>query len=452
MAIRVALHHRTEYRYARQVQLGPQIVRLRPAPHCRTPILSYSLKIDPSEHFCNWQQDPQGNFLARLVFNEPCSKFEVVVDLIADLSVINPFDFFLESSATQFPFEYEAWQASELLPFRQIDRDKLGPGFMDFVKPFRCKNIRTIDHLIAINQQVQQEIEYAVRLEPGVQTPDETLASRKGSCRDSAWLLVHIFRELGLAARFASGYLIQLAADQESLDGPSGPKSDFTDLHAWTEVYLPGAGWVGFDPTSGLLCGEGHLPLACSPDPTSASPVQGLVEPVESEFTFSMKVTRIHEDPRTTKPYTQTQWERLDGLGHEIDQQLLADDVRLTFGGEPTFASIDDMEGAEWNTAAVGPNKTRLASDLLLRLQQRFAPGGLLFHGQGKWYPGESLPRWAKACYWRTDGQPMWQNRELLANENRSYNVTYEIRCRTRMANASLRRCVLLLVERTTAP
>jgi uncharacterized protein (DUF2126 family)/transglutaminase-like putative cysteine protease len=425
MSIRVALHHRTAYAYSKPVQLGPQIIRLRPAPHSRTPILSYSLKIQPSEHFCNWQQDPQGNFLARLVFPKPTSLFEVAVDLVADMSVINPFDFFIDEIATKYPFEYESWQAGELLPFRQIDRSNTGPLFDGWVAPFRRETERTIDHLIAINQQLQKDIEYGVRLEPGVQTPEETLRLRKGSCRDSAWLMVHVCRELGYAARFASGYLIQLAADQESLDGPSGPKTDFTDLHAWSEIYLPGAGWIGFDPTSGLLCGEGHIPLACSPEPTSASPIQGLVEPAECDFSFAMKVTRIHEDPRTTKPYTDAQWDRIDALGQSVDMQLQRDDVRLTFGGEPTFVSIDDMEGAEWNSTAVGPNKTRLASDLLRRLHHRFGRGGMLFHGQGKWYPGESLPRWAMACYWRTDGQPLWQNPNLLADNSRDYGITF---------------------------
>ena len=425
MAIRVALHHRTSYLYSRPIQLGPQIVRLRPAPHCRTPVLSYSLSIQPSEHFCNWQQDPQGNYLARLIFNEPAKKFEVTVDLIVDMSSINPFDFFLEDYANEFPFVYETWQANELAPFLRIDPSLLGPTFEIWKSKISLAKLRTIDKLMELNQLVQRDIEYCVRLEPGVQTPEETLTLRKGSCRDSAWLLVNALRSLGLAARFASGYLIQLAADQESLDGPSGPQKDFTDLHAWTEVYLPGAGWVGMDPTSGLLCGEGHLPLACSPEPMTAAPISGAIEPCDSEFEFAMEVTRIHEDPRTTKPYTDSQWANIDGLGLAVDRQLQTDDVRLTFGGEPTFVSIDDMEGEEWNTTAVGLNKRRLSADLLKRLRTRFGAGGLLFYGQGKWYPGESLPRWAMACFWRSDRLPLWQNPDLIADENRNYGFDF---------------------------
>jgi transglutaminase-like putative cysteine protease len=316
------------------------------------------MRVEPSDHFCNWQQDPQGNFLARLVFPKPTTKFSVRVDLVADMTVINPFDFFLEEYAEEFPFTYEPWLLKELTPFFQVEHP--GPKLSAWLAEVPRKKTKTIDILVALNQRLQQEIKYTIRLEPGVQTPEETLQKKTGSCRDSAWLLVNICRHLGLAARFASGYLIQLAADQKALDGPSGPEQDFTDLHAWTEVYLPGAGWVGLDPTSGLLCGEGHLPVACTPDPSSAAPITGLVDKAECEFGFSMQVMRIHEDARSTKPYTPAQWEQVNRLGQQVDQRLLDDDVRLTMGGEPTFVSIDDMEGAEWNSAAVGPNKRKL--------------------------------------------------------------------------------------------
>ena len=419
MTIRVALNHVTHYQYDRVVGIGPQLVRLRPAPHCRTPIKSYSLKVTPTDHYVNWQQDPHGNFQARFVFPDKAQELKVEVDLVAEMTVINPFDFFVEEYADKFPFTYEESLAHELRPF--LETAPIKPKLSALVSSIDRSKVSIVDFLVAINGKIQNLIDYTVRLEPGVQTPEETLTLKRGSCRDSAWLLVQILRHLGLAARFVSGYLIQLTPDVKSLDGPSGTEVDFTDLHAWTEVFLPGAGWVGLDPTSGLFAGEGHIPLACTPEPSTAAPISGAVDKCEAEFDFGMTVTRIHEDPRVTKPYTDSQWTAIEKLGHQVDERLTAGDVRLTMGGEPTFVSIDDMDGEEWNSAAVGPMKRKLASELLHRLRKRFAPGGLLHFGQGKWYPGESLPRWALTVFWRKDGKPLWHNADLIADEQRDY-------------------------------
>ncbi|MFV0297405.1 MAG: DUF2126 domain-containing protein, partial [Hyphomicrobiaceae bacterium] len=329
--------------------------------------------------------------------------------------VINPFDFFVEESVKDWPFRYDAELAQELRPY--LVPAQPGPHLAKYLQALDRSPRTTIDFLCDLNRQLQQDVAYLIRMEPGVQTPEETLTTRSGSCRDSAWLLVQIARNLGLAARFVSGYLIQLAPDVKSLDGPSGTEVDFTDLHAWTEIYVPGAGWIGLDPTSGLLTGEGHIPLAATPAPSSAAPISGAHEPAEVTFDFQMSVSRIRESPRVTKPYTEEAWQDILSVGEAVDKRLADGDVRLSMGGEPTFVSIDDMEGAEWNTAAVGPTKRHLAETLARRLQQRFAPGGLLHYGQGKWYPGEQLPRWAFAIYWRADGQPLWENPQLIAPE-----------------------------------
>lgn len=418
MSIHVALNHVTSYRYDRAINLGPQIVRLRPAPHCRTRILSYSLRILPEPHFINWQQDPQSNYLARLVFPEKTSQFRIEVDLVAEMSVINPFDFFLEPYAEQVPFDYAKELQNELAPYRKTL--PLTPLFQKFLDGISREKATTANFLVALNQKLADAIAYTIRMEPGVQTPEQTLKLGSGSCRDSSWLLVQLLRHLGLAARFVSGYLIQLTADQKSLDGPSGPEADFTDLHAWCEVYLPGAGWVGLDPTSGLFAGEGHIPLSCTPEPSSAAPVSGLVDPCEVEFEHEMSVLRLWEAPRVTKPYTEAQWQQIEALGHVIDGDLSANDVRLTMGGEPTFVALDHPDEPEWNTAAMGPTKKPLAADLYHRMRDKYAEYGLPHFGQGKWYPGEQLPRWALNCYWRRDGQPIWHNRALIGDETRA--------------------------------
>jgi uncharacterized protein (DUF2126 family)/transglutaminase-like putative cysteine protease len=426
MAIRVALSHRTSYRFDRHVNLGPHEIRLRPAPHCRTPVLGYSLNVSPEPHFLNWQQDPYGNWVARLVFPERADRLEIEVDLVADLTVINPFDFFVEPYAEKFPFTYAPALAKELIPF--LETAALGPRLSAWLTEFRASiepGENPVLLLVRLNQQLQRQIRYLVRMEPGVQPPELTLENASGSCRDTGWLLVQIMRHLGIAARFASGYLIQLVADVKALDGPSGTDHDFTDLHAWAEAFVPGAGWIGFDPTSGLLAGEGHLPLACTADPGNAAPVIGQTDVAGVEFEFAMSVTRVHEDPRVTRPYTDAQWAAIDALGEQVDRDLADHDVRLTQGGEPTFVSIDDMDGAEWNYTADSPKKRELGETLIKRLKARFAPEGFLHYGQGKWYPGEPLPRWALGVFWRTDGEPLWRGDQLIADTTRPGSATF---------------------------
>ncbi len=415
MSIQAAIYHLTHYRYDRPVTLGPQTIRLQPAPHSRTRVLSHSLKVSPAGHFVNLQQDPYGNHQARFVFPEPVTELKIEVDLVADMAVYNPFDFFVEPEAEEWPFDYPEIIRDDLSIY--LAREPAGPALTGFLASIDRSQANTVDFIVALNARLQREIGYIIRMEPGVQAPDETLNSAKGSCRDTGWLLVQIFRHLGLAARFVSGYLIQLKPDLVSLDGPPGTDHDFTDLHAWCEVYLPGAGWIGLDPTSGLLTGESHIPLAATPHYRNAAPISGMASFANVAFDFDMRVTRITEHPRITKPFSDQSWAALDALGDEVDRVLKDEDVRLTMGGEPTFVSIDDYEAAEWNTAAVGPTKREKADQLIRRFRARFAPGGLLHYGQGKWYPGETLPRWTFSLYWRKDGKPLWSDPALLASE-----------------------------------
>ncbi|MGB5384304.1 MAG: transglutaminase family protein [Lutimonas sp.] len=425
MAIIVAIKHDTYYKYDRLINMGSHVIRLKPAPHSRTKIHSYSLNIEPKEHFINWQQDSFGNYLARVVMQEKVKEFKVEVEVVAEMTVINPFDFFVEEYAEKFPFKYTAQDSKELAPYLEIAED--GPLLKEWVKKMeRFKGSSIVDFLVSVNRELNKEINYTVRMEPGVFTCEESLIKKLGSCRDSSWLLVQTMRHLGLAARFVSGYLVQLKADQKAIDGPSGTEKDFTDLHAWCEVYVPGAGWIGLDPTSGLLAGEGHIPLCCTPSPSSAAPISGTLDPCEVEFYHHNEVIRIHEDPRVTKPYSDQQWAEIMGLGELVDKKLVDGDVRLTMGGEPTFVSIDDMESEQWNTAADGKEKQQLSNRLIQHLSKSFGHGGLFHYGQGKWYPGEPTPRWQMALYWRKDGQPIWKNKALLADFSEEGKYTYK--------------------------
>ncbi|WP_375452503.1 DUF2126 domain-containing protein [uncultured Devosia sp.] len=424
MSIKAAIYHLTHYKYDRPVVLQPQIIRLQPAPHSKTKVLSYSLRVSPSKHFVNVQQDPYGNFLTRFVFPEPVTELKIEVDLVADMTVYNPFDFFVEESAEIWPFEYPADIRADLSIYTQPE--PVGPLLATFLAGIDRTPMNTVNFVTAINASIQQHIAYIVRLETGVWSPEETLGNARGSCRDSSWLLVQTLRNLGLAARFVSGYLIQLKPDLVALDGPAGTDHDFTDLHAWCEVYLPGAGWVGLDPTSGLLTGESHVPLAATPHYRNAAPISGFASYAEVDFAFDMRVDRVAEHPRITKPFSDAAWDELNALGHQVDQVLVDNDVRLTMGGEPTFVSIDDFEADEWNTGAVGPTKRALADDLIRRLRTRFAPTGLLHYGQGKWYPGETLPRWTFSLYWRLDGKPVWNDEALIAREGVKTAATHE--------------------------
>jgi uncharacterized protein (DUF2126 family)/transglutaminase-like putative cysteine protease len=416
-AMKIALEHRTAYRFDRPIAIGPHVIRLRPAPHSRTPIESYSLTVSPADHYINWQQDPFGNHVARVVFRSKAKELEVTVGLVANLQTINPFDFFIEDYAANYPFRYPQELAADLQPYLEIPDSARGPVFDDWVTGTAIQDEQpTVGFLGAMNSAVQRDVGYSARMEHGVQTPDETLRRQIGSCRDSAWLLVTALRQYGLASRFVSGYLVQLASDQPSLDGPSGPTEDFTDLHAWAEVYIPGAGWVGLDPTSALFASEGHIPLAATPQPASAAAITGSTEASETTMDYSNRVWRVQEEPRTTLPYAATQIDHLQRLGEAVDERLRAAGLELTMGGEPTFVSAEDMTSAQWTIAADGPEKRLLANRLAAALAERYAKGGLVQRSAGKWYPDEPRPRWQIGLIWRSDGEQLWSDPALLAD------------------------------------
>jgi transglutaminase-like putative cysteine protease len=288
MPVIAKLHHITRYTYAKPVRLGPHILRLRPAPHCRQPILDYQLKIEPDNHRLTWYQDPHSNWLARAIFFDASDTLTIRVTCTLDMAAINPFDFLIDDEATLYPFRYSDDLTRDLIAYRA--HEPCGPRLAAFTAPMQHQTMSTIDCLVHLNQRIHSAITYIKRKEAGVQNPEETLRLQSGSCRDSTWLFIISARHLGFAARFVSGYLI----DVGSSDAPA--HHDESELHAWAEVYLPGAGWIGFDTTSGLLCNECHLPLAAAPHYASAAPVTGTTEPVSAELRFDMRVERLNAD------------------------------------------------------------------------------------------------------------------------------------------------------------
>ena len=403
--------------------LGPQSIQLRPAPHCKTPILAYDLRIAPAEHHVNWQLDVHHNHLARALFPQKTAALVVEVELVAELAPIDPFDFVLEPAVAEWPFQYPQELSVDLAPYRSTEA--IGRLLQAFLNGIPGERRGSVAFLSDIVHRVREAVSYLAREEPGVQSAEQTLEKKSGSCRDSAWLLVKVLRHLGFAARFVSGYLIQLTSK-----AGGSPPEDSVELHAWAEVYLPGAGWIGLDATSGLFASEGHIPLVCTPDAHRAAPISGTTEPANVDFSYEMTVRRLQAESSLEQPYTEQEWVRVEEVAARVDADIRRADMRLTMGGEPTFVAIDSPEAPEWNLTALGEEKHRLGFALIQRMKARIAPGALLHCGQGKWYASEPLPRWAMGCYWRADGQPVWQDNELIARDGYDYGFAANDACR----------------------
>ncbi len=408
--MRVRIRHETRYRYAEPVLFGPHQIRLRPAEHTRARVLSYNLAYSPNAEI-RWQQDPWGNRVARLTFpaGAQAAELAIVVDAAFEIRPVNPFDFFVDDRCRELPFEYPDGLARELSPFLAAAHGDPGPRLARWLEELPPKGYVT-DHLVAMNSRVAADVRYVIRNEPGIQSSEETLERRRGSCRDSALLLCDALRAQGFAARFVSGYLVQLADEGNVPDEAKGVLADVVDLHAWCEVYVPGAGWVGLDGTSGLLVGEGHVPLACTVGPDLAAPVDGTASAPATAFEFAMSVERLGHEPRPRKPYTDEEWARLRAAGDAIDARVRGAGLRLTMGGEPTWTSRAHAREPEWNEAALGPTKWTAGLALGRELAERLGHGALTMARLGKLYPGESLPRWTLHLVWRADGQPVWRD------------------------------------------
>ena len=419
--MRLHLQHRSRYEYATPALLGAHTLRLHPAPHTRARVETYRLLVEPSARI-RWYSDPFGNRLARVDFaaDQAITSFEVVVELAVQIEPVNPFDFLLEPIAERTPFAYPAALARELQPFLALDDPAyaVGPEFaaLDERLPREGETVPLLDRL---NQAVHESVRYVIREETGVFTPEQSLVEGRASCRDSSLLLSAVLRRRGLATRFVSGYLVQLTDEGMLPDQPKGMARDVVDLHAWCEVYLPGAGWVGLDATSGLFCGESHIPLCCAATPALASPIEGTSDTPASDVAFSMTVQHLGHEARPTLPYSDDTWAALQLAGATTDARLLQAGVRLTMGGEPTFNAREGIELPEWNGAALGASKWAKGLRLAAELRRRLAAGSVTLLRQGKHYPGEPLPRWALEIIGRSDGTALWPDRPEAEGSHR---------------------------------
>ena len=415
--MRVVIQHRSRYVYPRPARLGPHVIRLRPADHARAAIERYQLAIEP-EHRVHWHRDPHGNHVARVTFRagQSTEALDVLVELAVDIRPINPFDFFVDDRAKRLPFGYPDELDAELVPYLDTGDPayRMGRRATELLAALPASG-DTLDVLVGLNAAVRERVAYVIRDEPGVWTPEDTLVNGRGSCRDSAVLLVALMRARGVAARFVSGYLVQLADEGMIPDEPRGVGRDVVDLHAWAEAYLPGAGWIGFDGTSGLLCGEGHIPLAATASPGHAAPLEGTSDVGASQVEFSTQIARLGHEARPTAPYADEVWAELAAGGDRADAQLAAAGLEVWIGGEPTFTARDGQARPEWQGGAIGPDKWKRGQRLARELRDRLAPGGLILHRAGKHYPGESLPRWALDVIARRGGPALWPERPIAA-------------------------------------
>ncbi|MGI9212205.1 MAG: transglutaminase family protein, partial [Methylococcaceae bacterium] len=422
MSTLVALLHHIEQTYGSRRTVPTHWLRVRPAPHTRPDITAYTIKVTSEPHFLNWVRDPFENYIARLDLPEPVASLGLTVELLADLTPINPFDFLTEPEAAHYPFDYSEQTRKELAPY--LNMPPPGSRLTAWLKRLDRSPGYIVEVLSRINKTVHEQVK-RLGLDwspafPGMESStvggialEEVLISGGFSPWQAAWLLTLTCRHLGLAARFTSGYRIFLGVSKES--------SDTASLHAWCEVFIPGAGWVGLDPSAGVHTHEGYIPLASTPEPTRALPLTGL--DTRYPLHHTVKVKRLLAMP-TPNPYTEAQWADLNASGRRVNELLTEQGIRLANSQTLSFVSLAHAYAPEWSTVALGGNKRPLAEELLHRLQQQWATGGIVQETQGEWFGGETLPRWQLQVYFRNDGLPLWHHDALHEVFSRNESLT----------------------------
>lgn len=262
---RIAIDHLTEYRYSNPIQLQEHRLMLRPRDGHDVRVASSELLLEPSAQI-KWNRDAYDNSVAILQFEGESDRLSIRSKTVIEHYEEAPLDFVVAEYAVQFPFNYKPAERTGLVPFILPIYTEDGPAIHNWTSQFWQPGqlMETFVLVDAMSRAIFQNFQYQMREAPGVQPPGETLAKQSGSCRDFATLLMEACRYLGLAARFVSGYLHCPATER-----------GHGATHAWTEVYLPGTGWKGFDPTTAQVVGSDHIAVAVERHPEAAPPVAG---------------------------------------------------------------------------------------------------------------------------------------------------------------------------------
>ena len=399
-APRIALRHRLDYRFDRPVRLSTHWLRLCPAPGTRANITAYTLRVGPRTHFLNWLRDPFENHLARLDLPEPVRHFTLDLEILAELQPVNPFDFLTEPYAANHPFDYPEQLARDLAPY--LLQPATGPATRAWLAALDRTETPTIERLTALNQCVGETLAAADVDTPGSVDTDAVLAAGTGSPRALAWLLTVALRHCGIAARLVSGYRLTGTAPEYH-----------AALAAWVEAYLPGAGWIGLDPATGLFTAEQHIPLATAADPLRLRPVIGYREACEETVSEHLEVITLRAR-EADGPYSVAEWAAIQETANHVDDRLKHHNIVLTGGTALEFTRPGRKAAPEWRTTGTGPDKLATAERMARRLRDRLLPGGVICTGQGEWFAGEPAPRWRIHCIARRDGTPAWQEPALL--------------------------------------
>lgn len=273
---RYQIHHHTIYRYDTSVTFSPHYLRLKPQESDVCDTLSYTLDVSPP---CSvyWSEDIIGNHVAKCIFSTPSDILDIRTVLEVSLGEKNPFAFIVDEYAENYPFAYRPYEQNGLQYYLQVQEQ--GELFTQWVARFSPLSMYVVSMLREVANAIAMEIRYEKRHEPGYLPAEQTLAEKQGSCRDTAWLLMQTLRALGLASRFVSGYLLQPEDDVPDVD---------IEYHAWVECYIPGAGWVGIDATSGLFTAEHHIALASDAFPENTAAVIGTTSPAISVLDYKL--------------------------------------------------------------------------------------------------------------------------------------------------------------------